>query len=250
MAEERRMVNTSSDSERREDWFTDSLLSGFVATIGLTVALGAAYGVASWLGDATGNQLERWLYGLSHNRITERADDSLVLAIGLNLLAGLVFAVVYGLIEHRIPLRRGWQKGMAFSLLLFLLSITVFFPIMGVGLFGSDLDAGPLAILGNLVLHLIYGASLGAVYAVDLDAWLDDTLEDHVSALAMQRSTSYGILFGAVAGAFIGFAVRDQFEGVIMNDLSIVLGALVGASFGGLIGSMMTPELNEDEIRR
>jgi len=144
-----------SAQTRREDWFTNSMLSGFVATVGLTAATVAAYGISRWLGRDTGNQMERWLYALSHNRIIDRAGDSLVLAIGLNLIAGLVFAVIYGMIEHRIPLRRGYQKGMAFSLLLWLLSITLFFSIMDVGLFGTDLNAGPLAILGNLALHLV-----------------------------------------------------------------------------------------------
>jgi hypothetical protein len=242
-------TNVDSGDERREDWFTDSLLSGFVATIALTAALGAAYGLATWVGSEGGNQFERWLYALSHNEITDRANESLILAIGLNLLAGLAFAVIYGLIEHRIPLRRGWQKGMAFALLLWLLSLTLFFPIMGVGLFGSDLNAGPLAVLGNLVLHLVYGAALGSVYAVDLDAWLDGSLEDHLSAIDFQRSTTKGILGGAVIGAIVGFLVRNQFDEVLISDLTIVIGALVGASFGGWIGSVMTEEPQDRSLR-
>ena len=73
------------DDARREDWLSDSLLSGFVATIAMTVALAGAYGLANALGDRSGNRIEEWLYSLSHNRITDRANDSLVLAIGLNL---------------------------------------------------------------------------------------------------------------------------------------------------------------------
>ena len=94
-------VHGSSERSRREDWLSDSLLSGFGATVALSAATAGAYGFANWLGDESGNRVEGWLYGLSHNGITDRADDSLILAIGLNLLAGLGFAVIYGMVEHR-----------------------------------------------------------------------------------------------------------------------------------------------------
>jgi hypothetical protein len=233
---------TTEEHARREDWLSDSLLSGFVATVAMSAALAAAYGIANALGDRSGNRVEEWLYSLSHNRITERANDSLVLAIGLNLALGLVFALIYGMIEHRIPGRAGWQKGMLFSLPLWLISIVVFFPIMDAGLFGVDLDAGPLAILGNLVLHLFYGATLGALYAVDVDAWLDGSSEDHLTALDMQRDTMIGVLAGAIVGLISGFLLRNQFDSVMNESMSVLVGALVGAAFGGLIGSLMTEE--------
>ncbi len=235
-------VHDASDDARREDWVTNSLLSGFGATVALTAATAGAYGMANWLGEQNGSRIEQWFYGLSHNGITDRADNSLILAIGLNLLAGLGFAFIYGMIEHRIPFAHGWQKGMAFALVPWLLSITVFFSMMGVGVFGAELNAGPLAILGNLVLHLIYGAVLGTIYSVDLDAWLDGSREDHLTALDIQRDTTIGILAGAVVGVIGGFFLRNQFDGVWANDLTVVVGGLVGAGFGGLIGSIMTEE--------
>ena len=242
-------VHGSSEHSRREDWLSDSLLSGFGATVALTAATAGAYGLANWLGDETGNRVEGWLYGLSHNGITDRTDDSLILAIGLNLLAGLGFAVIYGMVEYRLPGRHGWQKGMLFALVPWLLSITVFFSIMGVGVFGRELDAGPLAILGNLVLHLIYGAVLGTIYAIDLDAGLDGSIEDHLTALDIQRDTTIGLGAGALVGVIGGFVLRNQFDGVWANDLTIVVGGLVGAAFGGLIGSMMSEEHQDRGFR-
>lgn len=230
------------EEARREDWLSDSLLSGFVATVAMTAALAAAYGIANALGDRTGNRIEEWLYSLSHNRITDRANDSLVLAIGLNLVLGLVFALFYGIIEHRIPGRSGWQKGMLFSLPLWLISIVVFFPIMDAGLFGVDLDAGPLPVIGNLILHLIYGAILGSLYAVDVDAWLDGSREDHATALDMQRDTMIGVIGGAVVGFISGVLLRNQFDSIMNESMTMLVGALVGAAFGGLIGSLMTEE--------
>jgi hypothetical protein len=233
---------STDEHGRREDWLSDSLLSGFVATVAMSAALAGAYGLANSVGDQTGNRVERWLYALSHNEITDRANDSLVLAIGLNLILGLVFAVVYGMIEHRLPGRAGWQRGMLFSLPLWLISIVLFFPVMDAGLFGGDLDAGPLAIIGNLILHLIYGAVLGSLYAVDVDAWLDGSREDHATALDMQRDTMIGVLGGAVVGFVAGVLLRDQFDSAMNESMTMLVGALAGAAIGGLVGSVMTEE--------
>jgi hypothetical protein len=232
----------TEEQGRREDWLSDSLLSGFVATIAMSVALAGAYGLANMLGDQTGNRVEQWLYALSHNEITDRANDSLVLAIGLNLILGLVFALIYGLIEHRLPGRAGWQRGMIFSLIPFVISIVFFFPIMDGGILGGDLDAGPLPIIGNLILHLIYGAILGSLYAVSVDAWLDGSREDHLTALDMQRDTMLGVLGGAVVGFIAGALLRGQFDSIMNESMTMLIGALVGAAFGGLIGSIMTEE--------
>ena len=73
---------------------------------------------------------------------------------------------------------------MLFSIIPWFLSLVVFFPIVGAGFFGADLDAGPLPAIGNLILHLIYGAVLGSMYTVPdrsladsertTDEWHDD----------------------------------------------------------------------------
>ena len=172
---------------RREDWVSDSLLSGFVATFAMGAALAIAYGLAHWIGDANGGRVEQWFYGLQHNVITDRTGNSVILALGLNLAMGLIFALIYGAVEQRLPGREGIQRGMIFALIPWLLSIIAFFPILDGGIFGKDLHAGPLPIVGNLVLHLIYGAVLGLTYHVDLDAWLDGSQEDHDSALILQE---------------------------------------------------------------
>jgi uncharacterized protein YcfJ len=87
------------------------------------------------------------------------------------------------------------------------------------------------------------------VYAVDLDAWLDGSREDHLAALDFQRSTTIGILSGGVVGGIVGFLARNQFENVWTSDLTILVGALVGASFGGWIGSVMTEERQDRSLR-
>jgi uncharacterized protein DUF6789 len=227
---------------RREDWVSDSLLSGFVATFAMGGALAVAYGLAHWIGNANGGRVEQWFYGLQHNVITDRTGNSVIVALGLNLAMGLIFALIYGAVEQRLPGREGIQRGMIFALIPWLLSIIAFFPIMDGGIFGKDLHAGPLPIVGNLVLHLIYGAVLGLTYHVDLDAWLDGTQEDHDSALNLQKYAVYGLMAGAVVGAFAGLLVRNQFSDTMNTGMSIVVGVLVCGAIGALIGSFMTED--------
>ena len=58
----------------------------------------------------------------------------------------------------------------------------------GGGLLGMNIGAGPLPILGNLILHLVYGAVLGSAYAEAAEDWLDDTDVDRVNAAAAERA--------------------------------------------------------------
>lgn len=227
---------------RREDWITDSLLSGFVATFAMGFALAGAYGLANWIGDANGGRVGQWFYGLQHNVITDRTGNSVILALGLNLAMGLIFALIYGAVEQHLPGREGYQRGMIFALIPWLLSIVAFFPIMNGGLFGKDLHAGPLPILGNLILHLVYGAVLGLTYHVDLDAWLDGSQEDHDSAINLQKFAAYGFLAGGVAGAIAGFLLRNQLSATMNTGMAVVVGTLVVGAIGALIGSLMTED--------
>lgn len=236
----------TEDKPLREDWLSDSLLSGFIATFAMSAALAGAYGVANVAGNRDGFFLERWLYHLNHNEITDRAGNSVVTAIAINLAVGLLFALFYGRIEQRIPAARGYQRGMIFSLGLWVASIFIVFPIMNGGVLGLSLDAGPLPVIGNLLLHLVYGATLGALFSVDLDAWLDRTEEEHFAALDMQRDTMLGVLAGAVVGGIGGAFLEGSFNDVIAGGLTIVAGVLVGGAMGGLIGSFV----GEDHHRK
>jgi hypothetical protein len=115
---------------RREDWLPNSLISGFAATFAMTVVILAAYWFARAVGDANGSRIEQWFYALHDNALTRSTEDAVVLAIGLNLIVGVAWALLYGYYGSPSLGGPGWLRGMVFALVPWLLSIVVFFPIM------------------------------------------------------------------------------------------------------------------------
>ena len=224
---------------RREDWLRDGVLSGFVATFAMTVVLTIAYGLTNVLGDENGGQLARWFWALGNNPLTERTADAVVFAIALNLLMGLVWALVYGRFVEPILGGPGWRKGMLFSLLPWLLSIVAFLPLMGGGFLGAGIDAGPLPVFGNLVLHLIYGAVLGAVYGIALEAGLDDTEAERANAAGAERGAAIGIVAGVLIGLLGGWLLGPQLDGGGSRGAIALGGAMIGGASGLLAGSFL-----------
>jgi hypothetical protein len=232
----------SPSVHRRADWLGDSIVSGFLATIAMTVAMAAAFGLSRVIGDQNGSTIERWFWALTHNPVIDTTQDAIVLAIGANLFMGLVWAVIYGYDAEPRLNGPGWRKGMFFSLGPWLLSIVAFFPIMNGGIFGKDIHAGPLPVIGNLILHLIYGAVLGSVYAIDLEAWLDGSEADRNHAEAQQRGAALGTVVGLVVGLVIGWVVGPSLSDVGSRGLMVLIGALIGGALGLAAGSLAGAE--------
>src|SRR5262245_47232984 len=221
----------------REDWLRAGVLAGFLATFAMTVVLVGAYWLAAALGDPNGNTLQQWFWALVHNPVAERTVDGVVLAIGANLAMGLLLALVYARFVE--PLWNGpdWWEGVRFSLVLWLLSLIIFLPLMGGGFFGMSTCAGPLPIIGNLILHLVYGAVLGTSYAEATEDWLDDTEADHLNAAAAERGAAGGVLVGAVVGLIAGWLVAPAFAELADRSLVALGVAFIGAAIGLGVGS-------------
>ena len=224
---------------RREDWLRDGVLSGFLATFAMTVVVAAAFGLSRALGGQDGSLIEGWLWALSYNPVTNSTTDQVVLAISLNLLMGLFLALVYGRFVEPILGGPGWRKGVLFALVPFVFSIVAFLPVLGGGVLGSDIEAGPLPILGNLVAHLVYGAVLGEVYGIALEAGLDDTAAERANAAAAERGAAVGLAVGLVLGAVAGWAIGPGLEEVGGRAAVALAGALTGAAIGLMAGSLL-----------
>ena len=237
-----------SYGEREDGWLRDSVISGFFATFALSAVLAAAYGAARAIGEETGNQLQRWAWNLANNPVVQSTEDRITFAITLNIAAGLAFAMIYGRFAE--PLLPGGpvRKGILFSLVPFVLSIVVFFPVMGAGFLGMDIDAGPLPVLGNLAVHLVYGAVLGWMYGIPLESGIDNTPLERAANEGAERGAARGVPVGAFFGAIAAFIVSPTLSDMTNQLLVVVVGALTGGAVGLLIGSLIgLGQLGDDE---
>lgn len=225
------------ETDDRDSWLREAIISGFIATIVMSGIMVGSYLLAGIFADDGGTQIERWFWNLTHNTVTDNTYDVPIAAYSLNLFAGIFWAVIYGwLFVGRLP-GRGWQRGMLFSVVPWLLSLVVFFPLVGAGFLGLDLEAGPLPALGNLVLHLVYGATLGITYALperaataptDADAWAT-RWENRGMAVGLVAGLSGGVILGAVLGLFVN-------EDLLGPTELLLIGAAIGTMIGALVG--------------
>ena len=237
MNSDRSIANPPSAETPREDWLRAGILAGFLGTFAMTVVLVAAYWLASAIGSADGGVIQRWCWALVNNPVAQRTADEVLLAIGANLAMGLLLALVYA--RYAEPRLHGpsWWRGMQFALVPWLLSLIIFLPLMGGGVLGMDIGAGPLPILGNLILHLVYGAVLGSAYAEATEDWLDDTEVDRVNAASAERGAAIGLVAGLVPGLVIGWIIAPAFDGLVGRSESAIGMAFIGAAIGLAIGS-------------
>lgn len=231
---------------RREGWLARAIIAGFVATGAMSVVFLVAYALSAAIGEIgrDRNLLSQWMWALANNPVITLGRDSLVLAIALHLAFGMIWALIYGGVVE--PALRGpaWWRGLLFALLPWLLSLVVFLPLTGGGFLGLALGAGPLPIVGNLLVHLVYGAVLGAVYGPLGEAvLLADPRSVADGELGRMRRFERGMAAGIVAGALLGvvlallvLALAPQ---MVASPLAAVLvGACVGGAYGALIGSL------------
>jgi len=188
-----------------------------------------------------------WLVNLTHNRLIDAGLSDVYLAAGIYIAGGLLWAVLYALVEPHLP-GSPWQRGVAFAMLPALVSLVVVLPLLGGGLFGLALGAGPLPIIGNLLLHAAYGAILGLVYGPmgDLDA---STLErpatdrDEAAPSGYERTAALFLIFGLFVGGLAGLAASTLTSGQTLfgdsNGALILMGTLLGAVVGLFIGSFV-----------
>lgn len=233
-------------SGRMVGWLPLGLISGFVATGVMALVLMLGYGAALLLGNPDGGMLTRAIWALAHNPITETTQILLPIAIIFHFVAGLAWAVVYaGMVEPNLK-GPGWRRGLIFALIPYVASLVVFLPLMGGGPFGLLLGAGVLPIFGNLMLHAVYGLTLGQFYASERILAESDTIDEgEVSGLVnTERAIAAGIVPGLVFGGLIGFVVAGLVVPGAQPLLVAVFGAILGSAVGALLGSFASLQSN------
>lgn len=133
------------------------LLAGFIATVvlSLLMVMKGAMGLMPQLNVIT------MLSHMMHAKMGLPASPATgwVLHFLIGTVAwGLGFAALFNL----LPGKRAWQKGIIFGTGAWLLMMLMPMPMAGAGLFG--LKMGMMAPVMTLVLHVIFGAVLGAAY--------------------------------------------------------------------------------------
>ncbi len=82
--------------------------------------------------------------------------------IGHFAIGSIAWGIAYVVLEPVLP-GAAVVKGLLFAVIAWLAMMIVFMPLAGQGFFG--LKEGPPAVVATLVLHLVYGAVLGLIYA-------------------------------------------------------------------------------------
>jgi len=209
----------------------------------MVLAFGAAFALALALSRTTLPLISSWFAGLTRNSFIDAAAPNLFAAAGVFLVGGVVWALVYGLVFEPRLSGPGWQRGLKFALLPWLVSLVVVLPLVGGGLLGLGLGAGPLPILGNLLLHAVYGVVLGVTFG-SADSVLDNpshtpSEDDLRLGRLSEVSAARGLVIGVVGGLLLGVIMAAPIQsGVSLNPLALVVAiTLTGAAFGALIGS-------------
>lgn len=227
----------------RSDQLARALLAGFVGTtIAGSVAL-LAYVFASVLGPVTSGTVGTWLVALTRNSATTAVQDALAKALLVHLSVGMIWALVYVIVfEPRLP-GPGWQRGALFALGPWILSVVVFLPLVGGGFLGLAIGAGPLPMLGNLILHLAYGSVLGEMYALELAESVEPDSPSgspiRLANLAAERGLALGMVILGVLGAIVGIVISLLAGGAVPMSYAALAGVAFGASAGALIGSFI-----------
>jgi hypothetical protein len=239
----------------REGSLSRAILSGFIASVAMAIAFTIAYGAASLLASIEladrpyTPTLRAWFHGLTNNVLIDLARPNLYAALAVYLAGGLVWAIVYAYVFHPRLSGADWERGLKFCLVPWALSLVVFLPLVGGGVLGLGLGAGPFPILGNLILHAVYGLVLAEVYGPFGDVIVEGDRGapegDDLWALPQSESgAAKGLVGGLAVGSAIGLAaalVPQATGGALvfgMNPFAFLLGtALFGAAFGALLGS-------------
>jgi hypothetical protein len=151
---------------------------------------------------------------------------------------------------------------MLFALVPWLFSLLLLLPAAAINMLDWALSAGPLVPLGNLVLHLIYGFTLGQLYDASADApalGADLTYDEPLERLGVEHSEDFGaagIILGAIIGAAVGIAMAVVLPPTLPNvdfggwEVAMAVGGLLaGGAVGGIVGSFAgLPQSQPDPV--
>ncbi len=128
-----------------------AILGGLVGTGLMTLMmyfvapmmLGRPMDIAAMLGSMMGNN---WMMGMMVHFVN----------------GTVIFPLIYVFLLYKLLPGAPWLRGILWGAVLWLLAQVVVMPMMGGGLFSSEMG-GMMAVMGSLIGHAIYGAALGGI---------------------------------------------------------------------------------------
>jgi hypothetical protein len=243
--------------EVRAGWVPRAIVSGFSASAVMLFGYMIAYGLATLLASVPltaekrgADMMRTWLYALTHNPVIDWGVASLYVAVAAYFVGGLLWALVYARLAEPYLRGPGWWRGVVFSLIPAAVSLVVVLPLLGGGLAGMGLGAGPLPLLGNLLLHALYGATLGLIYGpfgdLSAETFQPDTPEEFAAMAHAERTAARAALVGGVIGVAIGLLPAlatglDQQATVLgVSPVAFMLATVLsGVTLGALVGSLV-----------
>ncbi|GAA5524668.1 hypothetical protein Maes01_01225 [Microbulbifer aestuariivivens] len=82
--------------------------------------------------------------------------------LGHFFIGTVAWGILYSLLVNKLP-GGGLMKGLIFGAIAWMAMMVIFMPLAGQGFFG--MKEGIMAMMATLMLHMVYGAVLGLVYA-------------------------------------------------------------------------------------
>ncbi len=134
----------------------NNILQGIIAGLAATVVLSLLMVVKSMMGLMPELNVIAMLSGMM--------GSSLAIGWIAHFMIGtVVWGILFAVFAASLPGNSLWLKGILFGVIAWLGMMIAIMPMAGAGLFGMNL--GMAAPIMTLVLHVIYGAVLGGVYA-------------------------------------------------------------------------------------
>lgn len=241
---------------RPADWLPRAVVAGFSATMVLLAVHLVGYAVVRLFAlapvidspTATASQraMAGWLQALVYNQVTDPAQPALYAAVVLQIVLGMIGALVYAsLFEPRLT-GPGWIRGFLFALPTWFGTLVFLLPALGAGVLGTEIGAGPLPMYTTLVAHVAYGVVLGLTYAAteDIAFVTEGSVVARIGASGWRRSAlgaGAGALCGAAMGLALGLFIPWHGQ-IVPHDIiraGLILSfTLVGGGLGELIGSL------------
>jgi len=156
----------SQNPERELGWAETAAIAGVVATVEMAMGINL---VLYALGAAGLLLPEVILLRFVQEAAIRRGGgtpDTIVLLFLLILLAHIGYALLYARWGVRLLPGPMWLEGLLFAILPFLISVLVVLPLMGAGVLGLGLGAGPVPAAGELIRNALFGVGLGITHAL------------------------------------------------------------------------------------